>query len=119
MSYLAPYLVLFGSIFFNVLTNVGFKYSALNEKTPVKFWSYFAIGLVFGLINSILFTEALKTIPLGITSAIFFSLSVIGLVLVGHFLFGEEFSATTFIGGAFILAGVVIIFWKQMNVYSN
>ena len=112
-------LVLLAAIIFNVLTNVGFKYSALNEKTPAKFWGYFAIALVFGLINSILFTEALKTIPLGITSAIFFSLTVIGLTLVGHFLFGEEFSTTTFIGGTLILAGVVVIFWNQMSVYSK
>ena len=119
MRYLVQSLVLLAAIVFNVLTNVGFKYSALNEKTPTKFWGYFAVGLVFGLINSILFTEALKTIPLGITSAIFFSLTIIGLTLVGHFFFGEEFSTTTFVGGGFILVGVVIIFWKQMNVYSS
>jgi multidrug transporter EmrE-like cation transporter len=113
------YIILFAAVVFNVLTNVGFKFSAMNEKWPVKFWSYFAIGLVFGLINSYLFTESLKSIPLGIVSAVFFSLTIIGLTLAGHFMFGEKFSATTFIGGAFILVGVVIIFWKQMNVYSN
>ncbi len=113
------YIILIAAVAFNVLTNVGFKFSALNEKTPVKFWTYFAIGLVFGLINSYLFTESLKSIPLGIVSAIFFSLTVIGLTLAGHFMFGEEFSTTTFIGGGFILIGVVIIFWKQMGVYSN
>jgi multidrug transporter EmrE-like cation transporter len=119
MQYLVPSLVLFAAVIFNVLTNVGFKYSALNEKTPLKFWGYFAIALIFGLINSILFTETLKTIPLGISSAIFFSLTVIGLVLVGHFLFSEDFSVTTFVGGGFILVGVVLIFWNQMNVYSK
>ena len=76
------YIILFAAVAFNVLTNIGFKFSALNEKTPVKFWTYFAIGLVFGLINSYLFTESLKSIPLGIVSAIFFSLTVIGLTLV-------------------------------------
>jgi len=113
------YLILFAAVVFNVLTNVGFKFSALNEKSPVKFWTYFAIGLVFGLINSYLFTESLKSIPLGIVSAVFFSLTVIGLTLAGHFMFGEEFTTTTFIGGGFILVGVIIIFWKQMGVYSN
>jgi multidrug transporter EmrE-like cation transporter len=113
------YIILFAAVAFNVLTNIGFKFSALNEKTPVKFWTYFAIGLVFGLINSYLFTESLKSIPLGIVSAIFFSLTVIGLTLAGHFMFGEEFTTTTFIGGSFILLGVVIIFWKQMNIYSS
>ena len=79
----------------------------------------YIILLVFGLINSYLFTESLKSIPLGIVSAIFFSLTVIGLTLAGHFMFGEEFTTTTFIGGSFILLGVVIIFWKQMNIYSS
>ena len=113
------YIILFAAVAFNVLTNIGFKFSALNEKTPVKFWTYFAIGLVFGLINSYLFTESLKSIPLGIVSAIFLSITVIGLTLAGHFMFGEEFTTTTFIGGSFILLGVVIIFWKQMNIYSS
>jgi len=113
------YLILISAVVFNVLTNVGFKYSALNEKTPAKFWAYFSIALVFGLINSYLFTESLKSIPLGIVSAVFFSLTIIGLTLAGHFMFNEEFTSTTFIGGAFIIVGVIIIFWKQMNVYSS
>ena len=113
------YLILIAAVIFNVLTNVGFKFSADNEKVPAKFWGYFAVGLVFGLINSYLFTESLKSIPLGIVSAVFFSLTIIGLTLTGHFAFGEKFTSTTFIGGSFILVGVVIIFWKQMNVYSN
>ena len=113
------YFILISAVVFNVLTNIGFKYAALNEKTPVKFWIYFAISLIFGLVNSYLFTESLKSIPLGIVSAVFFSLTIIGLTLCGHFMFNEEFSSTTFIGGAFIIIGVVIIFWKQMNVYSS
>jgi len=107
------YLILFTAIVCNVLTNIGFKFSALNEGQPFKFWAYFAGGLVFGLINSYLFTESLKTIPLGIVSAAFFSITIIGLTLVGHFMFKEAFTTTTFIGGSMILAGVVIIFWKQ------
>jgi multidrug transporter EmrE-like cation transporter len=113
------YFILISAVVFNVLTNVGFKYSALHEKEPFKFWLYFAIALIFGLINSYLFTESLKSIPLGIVSAVFFALTIIGLTAVGHYMFNEEFTTTTFIGGAFILVGVVIIFWKQMNVYSS
>lgn len=113
------YIILISAVVFNVLTNIGFKYAALNEKTPLKFWIYFAISLVFGLVNSYLFTESLKSIPLGIVSAVFFALTIIGLTACGHYMFKEEFSTTTFIGGGFILVGVVIIFWKQMNVYSS
>jgi len=106
------YLILFAAVIFNVLTNVGFKFSALNEGMPFKKWTYFFGGLVFGLINSYLFMESLKSIPLGIVSAVFFSLTIIGLTLAGHFMFKEEFTTTTFVGGSFILTGVIIIFWK-------
>ncbi len=106
------YLILFSAVLFNVLTNIGFKYSALNEGEPFKKWAYFAGGLVFGLINSYLFTESLKSIPLGVVSAVFFSLTIIGLTLAGHYMFKEEFTTTTLVGGGLILLGVVVIFWK-------
>jgi multidrug transporter EmrE-like cation transporter len=76
---------------------------------PLKKWGYLAIGLVFGLINSVLFTESLKQIPLGVASAIFFSLTIVGLYLVAHFYFGEEVTPYRIVGGVFITIGVVII----------
>jgi multidrug transporter EmrE-like cation transporter len=103
------YVLLYSSIIFNVLTNVGFNFSALNDKVPVKKWSYFAGGLVFGLLNSYLFTESLKDIPLGVASATFFSLTIVGLMLAAHFGFGEVISTGKLVGVAFILTGVVIV----------
>jgi multidrug transporter EmrE-like cation transporter len=103
------YIYLYASIFFNVLTNVGFKLSALNEATPFKKWGYLLGGLVFGLINSVLFTESLKFIPLQIASAILFSLTILGLFLVSHFFFGEAVSAKGLIGGAMIIVGVILV----------
>lgn len=105
-------ILLYGSIIFNVLTNVSFKYSALNDAIPAKKWGYLALGLVFGLINSVLFTEALKTIPMQVASAIFFSLTIVGLSLSAYFWFGEIFTTRQFIGIGVIIAGVILVSFK-------
>jgi len=103
------HILLYSSIVFNVLTNVGFNLSALNEASPVKKWSFFAGGLVFGLINSLLFTESLKYISLQVASAIFFSLTIVGLFLASHFLFNEPVSLARLGGMGIIIIGVVIV----------
>lgn len=103
------YVYLYSSIIFNVLTNVGFNLSALNDKTPVKRWSFFAGGLFFGLLNSYYFTESLKEIPLSVASAVFFSLTIIGLFLAAHFGFGEKISPMRMVGAAIIIVGVVVV----------
>lgn len=107
-----PYLLVLAAVIFNVLTNIGFKYAERNEAFPTKKWGYFAIALIFGLINSVLFTESLKYFKLQVVSAVFFSATIIGLFLADYFLFNEQFTRTTFVGGAIILIGVVVIFWK-------
>lgn len=105
-------LLLYGSIIFNVLTNVSFKYSALNDAIPAKKWGYLALGLVFGLINSVLFTEALKTIQMQVASAIFFSLTIVGLSMSAYFIFSEEFTVRQIIGIAVIIGGVILVSLK-------
>ena len=105
-------ILLYGSIIFNVLTNVSFKYSALNDAIPTKKWGFLALGLVFGLINSVLFTEALKTIPMQVASAIFFSLTIVGLFLVSHFYFNEPVTTLRIAGIFTITSGVIMVSLK-------
>lgn len=106
------YVFLYSSIIFNILTNVGFNLSAINDGVPFKKWGYLALGLVFGLINSILFTESLKEIPLQVASAIFFSLTIVGLFLVAHFGFSESVTPLRIAGIFVITAGVVMVSLK-------
>ena len=106
------YVFLYSAILFNVLTNIGFKLSALNEGAPARFWGYFAGGLVFGLANSYLFTECLKGIKLSEASAVFFSLTILGLFLVSHFMFKEAFTVKSILGGVLIIGGVVLVSMK-------
>ncbi|MDB5228131.1 MAG: Small Multidrug Resistance protein [Bacteroidota bacterium] len=100
---------LWSAIIFNVLTNIGFKYAALVENNATKKGLIFAGALVFGFLNSYCFMEALKTIPLGTASAIFFSLTIVGLFVVSYFIFNEGMN-WLHIGGTFaIIAGVIMI----------
>jgi len=103
-----PYIALLTSVFFNVLTNVGFNLAALNKNDQVKFWGLFAGALVFGLINSFFSAEALKTMSLQSFSAIFFSLTVVGLFISSLF-FGEAVTSKALIGIVMIIGGVVMV----------
>lgn len=97
------------AILFNVLTNIGFKYASMVEKNPPRYWAIFIGSLVFGFLNSICFTEALKTISLNTASAVFFSLTIIGLCLVSYFWFQEAMSWKQVTGTFVIIAGVILI----------
>ncbi len=97
------------AIIANVLTNIGFKYSAVHEAVPMKKWSWLAIGLVFGLINSVLFTESLRYISLQVASTIFFALTIVGLYLVSVFWFNEPVTTLRLAGAAVITIGVIMM----------
>ncbi len=103
------YIYLYSSILFNVLTNVGFNLAAINDANPAKKWGYFAGGLIFGLLNSFLFMEALKVIPLQVASAIYFSLTIVGLFLAAYFGFNEEVTTVRMIGIFVIISGVIMV----------
>ncbi len=97
------------AIIFNVLTNIGFKYAAMVLGNPTKKWLTFAGALVFGLLNSVCMTEALKTTPLNTASAVFFSLTIVGLFFVSHFIFHDAMNWKHIAGTFVIIAGVVLI----------
>lgn len=97
------------AIIFNALTNIGFKYASMVEDNPKKKWILFSGALIFGLLNSICFTEALKTIPLNIASAVFFSLTIISLSMVSYLVFNEDMNWLHVAGTFVIIAGVVMI----------
>ena len=96
-------------LFFNILTNVGFKYGALVTDNNTKKMTIFCISLIFGLLNSYCFMEALKTIPLNKASAVFFSLTLVGMTLASYYIFHENLSWMRITGILVIIAGVVMI----------
>jgi multidrug transporter EmrE-like cation transporter len=110
------FVFLYSALVANILTNIGFKLSALNDAIPVKKWGYLAGGLVFGLINSVLFTESLKYVNFGEASAVFFALTVIGLYGSSYFIFHEPVNAIGLVGVILITAGVIIISYSMSKV---
>lgn len=102
-------LLLTGAILANILTNIGFKYSALNEAIPTKKWGFLALGLVFGLINSVLFTESLRFISLQVASTVFFSLTIVGLYGVSVFWFDEPVTLLKLAGALVVTVGVIMM----------
>lgn len=104
-----PYVLLFSSIFFNIITNVFFNLSALNDASFFKKKAYFIAGLACGLLNSFQFTQALRNIPLQIASPIYFALTIVGLFLSSYFFFNEGISAMRVAGVLVICVGVVMV----------
>lgn len=97
------------AILFNVITNIGFKYASMVEKNPFKYWMIMIASLVFGFLNSVCFTEALKTISLNTGSAVFFSVTIIGLFFMSYFWFHEAMNWKHVTGTFAIIAGIILI----------
>jgi len=60
-----------------------------------------------------LLAQTLKTLPVGLAYAIWAGVGVVGVALVGIFLFGEVMTPVKALGIALIIAGVILV---QTNV---
>jgi small multidrug resistance pump len=61
-----------------------------------------------------LLSIALKSLPIGITYAVWAGLGIVAISLIGVFVYGQTFDLPSVIGITFIVTGVVII-----NLFSN
>jgi multidrug transporter EmrE-like cation transporter len=102
------YVYLFLSIAFNVLSYILYK-SISNKEGNILWFSVFALGLIFGGINVLFFTRALKNINLSIAYPIFSGTSIFLMVMLSHFIFGERISSLNVIGAFVIIAGIALI----------
>lgn len=60
-----------------------------------------------------LLAQTLKTLPVGLAYAIWAGVGVVGVALVGIFLFGEVMTPVKALGIALIIAGVILV---QTNI---
>jgi len=97
------------AILFNVLTNIGFNYASKVDTKLPKYWIIFVGSLVFGFLNSYCFTESLRSIPLNVACAVFFSLTIVGMCVVSYFLFHETMNWKQTLGIFAIIAGVILV----------
>ncbi|MDC0535404.1 multidrug efflux SMR transporter [Francisellaceae bacterium] len=61
-----------------------------------------------------LLSIALKSLPIGITYAVWAGLGIVAISLIGVFVYGQAFDLASVIGITFIVTGVVVI-----NLFSN
>lgn len=73
-----------------------------------KLWP--AIAVIFGYTMTFYsLSIALKDLPVGIVYAIWSGLGIVSIVLIGIFVFEEEFSLLHLLGTALIIAGVGVL----------
>lgn len=99
-----PYLYLIMAIAGEVMGTSALKASF----GMTKLWPAIAVILGYSLTFWAL-SIALKSLPVGIVYAIWSGLGIVSIVMIGIFVFEEEFTLVHFIGTALILAGVGVL----------
>jgi len=98
------YLLLLGATVAEIIGTVALKYSdGMTRLMPL---------LVVGGAYALAFWQAaisLRVLPLGITSAIWAGLCIVGLALIGVVVFGEKLGMGEAVGIVMILGGTVIL----------
>ena len=73
-----------------------------------------AITVVIAYLTAFfLMSQTLKTIPVGITYAVWSGLGIVGATLGAYFLFGQALSRQALIGMVIIIIGVVVLNLNQ------
>ncbi len=108
LSLLTASLVI-SNLFFNVLANASFKYSAASRD-----WQHFLgwqiVGNLAGFITVITLTWLLRYIPLHVAFPITTGLAVIGVQIASaRLLFGEPVSTAQWLGTLLIVGGIMLI----------
>lgn len=76
------------------------------DKIPLYY--YYGYGIFFYLIVIYLLTKVYKNSDMGVVQLLWSGLSVVTVLMVGHFLFGEEIHGNEWVGIILILSGVLI-----------
>ena len=101
------YLVL--AIAFETIGTTALKTSA----GFTRLWpSLLTLGCFFAAL--FLLSLVLRTVPIGVTYAIWSGLGIVLIAVIGRLVFGQSLDAPAVIGMALIVAGIVI-----MQVFSN
>lgn len=95
---------LFLASFFEVIWVIALKQS----HGFTRLWPSM-ITAVFGSLSLFLLSQAIKTLPLGISYAIWTGFGVVGTVIIGFILFDESPSAIQILALALILAGIILL----------
>lgn len=104
-----PYLYLAVAIVAEVIATSALKASEEFTKTIPSLIVVVGYGVAFYCLSVVL-----KSIPVGVTYAIWSGLGIVLIALVGVFMFQQKLDLAAMVGMGLIIAGVVVI-----NVFSN
>jgi small multidrug resistance pump len=99
-----PYLYLLLAIAGEVMGTSALKASEGMTKVVPSLFVVIGYALAFWALSI-----TLRALPVGIVYAIWSGLGIVSIVLIGIFLFEEEFTSLHFLGTSLIIAGVGIL----------
>ena len=108
-----PYLYLMVAIAGEVMGTSALKASDGMSKLLPALFVVIGYSLTFWTLSIVL-----KTLPVGIVYAIWSGLGIISIVLIGIFVFNEEFTLMHLLGTALIIAGVAVLMLLAPNAVS-
>jgi small multidrug resistance pump len=106
-----PYLYLLLAIAGEVVGTSALKASCGMTKICPSLFVIVGYALTFWALSI-----ALESLPVGTVYAIWAGLGIVSIILIGIFVFGEQFTYLHFIGTAFIIAGVAILMLLTLPV---
>ena len=108
-SVAASIALLGGNLFFNVLANVSFKFSAVSDTwRGFIFWQ--VLGNLAGLSTVLTLTGLLRFMPLHVAYPVTAGLAVIGVqVVAAGLIFNEPITPAQWLGVLLVVAGIVLI----------
>ena len=109
MSLAVPYLYLTAAIVFEVIGTWALKASDTFTRLGPSLVTAVAYPICFFFL-----ALTLRTIPVGITYAIWSGLGIVLIALIGWFWFKQTLDAPALLGLALIIAGIVVI-----NMFSH
>jgi small multidrug resistance pump len=104
MTYGLPYLMLILAILSEVAATSALK--ASDGMTRLGPSTLVVIGYALAFL---LLAQTLKTLPVGLAYAIWAGVGVVGVAIVGVFVFGEAMTLTKAFGIALIVVGVALV----------
>lgn len=99
-----PYLYLLLAIAGEVMGTSALKASDGMTKLLPAFFVVVGYAITFWALSI-----TLKALPVGVVYAIWAGLGIVSIVLIGIFIFEEEFTALHFLGTSLIVAGVAVL----------
>ncbi len=103
-----PFVYLSLAVAFNVAAYVVFK-SISARGHDVVWLAWFAAGLALGGVNTLFFTQALRSLKLGFAYPAFAGASIAAVMLVSAFLFAEQTKPINALGAVLVIVGIVAL----------